>query len=94
MADFEKLGAVVVGISPDDTATLTKFQAQMQAPQRFVSNEDKSIIKSYGADFAGFAKRVTFVIGKDGKIAYSYFDWSPLTNVNQVYKWLQAHPQN
>ena len=93
MADFKKLGAVVVGISVDDLKTLTKFQAEMQAPQQFVSDADKSITKAYGADFKGVAKRVTFVIGKDGTIKYSYFDWSPLTNVNQVYSWLKAHPQ-
>jgi peroxiredoxin len=33
LADFAKLGAVVVGISTDDIATLTDFQAKMQAPQ-------------------------------------------------------------
>jgi len=94
LADFEKLGATVVGISTDDIATLTDFQAKMQAPQRFVSDKDGTVTKSYGADLAGAAKRVTFVIGQDGKILYSYYDWSPLTNVNKVYAWLQAHPQN
>lgn len=94
MADFQKLGAVVVGISPDDVKTLTKFQADMQAPQQFVSDADQKVTKAFGADLQGISKRVTFVIGKDGKIRYSYFDWSPLTNVNEVYKWLKAHPQS
>jgi thioredoxin-dependent peroxiredoxin len=94
LADFDKLGAVVVGISTDDVATLTSFQAKMQAPQQFVSDVGEEVTKSYGADISGVAKRVTFVIGKDGTILYSYYDWSPLTNVNKVYAWLQAHPQN
>ena len=93
MADFQKLGATVIGISTDNITTLTDFQAKMQAPQRFVSDASGDITKSYGADLAGAAKRVTFVIGQDGKVLYSYFDWSPLTNVNKVYAWLQAHPQ-
>lgn len=84
----------MVGISTDDITTLTDFQAKMQAPQQFVSDAGESITKSYGADLAGAAKRVTFVIGQDGKILYSYYDWSPLTNVNKVYAWLQAHPQH
>jgi len=84
---------VVVGISTDNVATLTEFQAKMQAPQQFVSDKDAEIAKSYGADLAGVAKRVTFVIGQDGKILYSYYDWSPLTNVNKIYAWLQDHPQ-
>jgi peroxiredoxin Q/BCP len=94
LADFEKLGATVVGISPDDVKTLIDFQQKTPAAQQFVSDADKTITKDYGADFAGVAKRVTFVIGKDGKILFTYFDWSPLTNVNTTYEWLKAHPQN
>lgn len=85
---------MVVGISTDNIKTLTDFQAQMKAPQRFVSDKDAAITKSYNVEIAGVAKRVTFVIGKNGKILFSYFDWSPLTNVNKVYAWLKAHPQN
>ena len=85
---------MVVGISTDDIKTLTDFQAQMKAPQRFVSDKGAAITKSYNVELAGVAKRVTFVIGRNGKILFSYFDWSPLTNVNKVYAWLKAHPQN
>jgi peroxiredoxin Q/BCP len=94
LADFQKLGAVVVGISPDDVKKLTDFQAKMQAPQQFVSDVDGHVAKAYHADLSGVAKRVTFVIGKNGKILFTYFDWSPLTNVNKVYGWLKAHPQS
>jgi len=85
---------VVVGISVDDVKKLTDFQAQMQAPQRFVSDQGGHVAKAYGAEISGVAKRVTFVIGKNGKILFTYFDWSPLTNVNKVYAWLKEHPQN
>ena len=85
---------MVVGISVDDVKKLTDFQAKMQAPQQFVSDVGEHVTKAYGADFSGVAKRVTFVIGKNGKILFTYFDWSPLTNVNKVYTWLKAHPQN
>jgi peroxiredoxin Q/BCP len=94
LAAFQKLGAVVVGISTDNIETLTDFQAKMQAPQRFVSDRGAAITKSYNVEIAGAAKRVTFVIGRDGKILFRYFDWSPLSNVNKVYAWLKAHPQN
>jgi thioredoxin-dependent peroxiredoxin len=94
LADFEKLGATVVGISPDPVKILIDFQQKTPAPQQFVSDADKTVTKAYGADLAGVTKRVTFVIGKDGKILFTYFDWSPLTNVNTTYEWLKAHPQN
>ena len=85
---------MVVGISTDDVKKLTDFQAKMQAPQRFVSDVGGHVTQAYGADISGGAKRVTFVIGKNGKILFTYFDWSPLTNVNKVYAWLKAHPQS
>ncbi len=85
---------MVVGISTDDVKKLTDFQAKMQAPQQFVSDVDGHVTKAYRADISGVAKRVTFVIGKNGKILFTYFDWSPLTNVNKVYAWLKAHPQS
>lgn len=98
MADFEKLGAEVVGISPDDVKTLVDFQEKTPAPQQFVSDASRTVIKAYGVEIGigslTLAKRQTFVIGKDGKILFSYFDWSPLTNVNKTYEWLQQHPQN
>jgi thioredoxin-dependent peroxiredoxin len=97
LADFEKLGAVVVGISTDNVTTLVDFQDKTPAPQQFVSDTGLSVVKAYGVDFglgsAIVAKRQTFVIGRNGKILFSYFDWSPLTNVNKTYEWLQQHPQ-
>jgi peroxiredoxin len=97
LADFEKLGAVVVGVSTDDVKTLTDFQAKTPAPQQFVSDVDRSIVNAYGVNFglgsATVAKRQTFVIGRYGKVLFSYFDWSPLTNVNKTYEWLKQHPQ-
>lgn len=97
MADFHKLGAEVVGISPDDVQVLAAFQKQTQAPQAFVSDPDKRIAKAYGATIGigkmTFDKRITFVIARDGTIRYSVFDWSPLTNVSKVHTWLKEHPQ-
>ncbi len=97
MADFHKLGAEVVGISPDDIKVLAAFQSQSRAPQRFVSDPDKSIAKAYGAVIGvgkmALDKRMTFVIARDGTVRYSVFDWSPLTNVSKVHEWLKEHPQ-
>jgi len=97
LADFSKLGATVVGISTDPVDVLTKFQAAMDASQRFVSDPDGSIAKAYGVSFAYngavLAKRVTFVVGKDGKVLYSLAEDSPLTNVQSTLDWLKKNPQ-
>ena len=96
MADFQKLGATVVGISLDPIDTLKRFQAQEQAPQRFVSDPKGEAVKAFDvlltAQGQEYAKRATFVI-RDGVVLHTVFDWSPLGNVNKTLDWLKAHPQ-
>lgn len=96
MADIDKLGYDVVGISTDDIQTLTKFQHDEDAPQRFVSDPDGKIASAFGnADvYKGktYAGRVTFVIGMDGKILYKLDDDVPQSNVATTLDWLKAHP--
>ena len=91
------MGATVVGVSPDQPATLLRFQAEQQAPQWFVSDPDKRIAKSYQAlmhvGSGGTTMRISFVINREGTIVYNVYDWSPLTNVNTLYRWLKEHPQ-
>jgi peroxiredoxin len=76
---------------------LKKFQADTKAPQRFVSDPDGKIAKAYGVSFAYknvvYADRVSFVIGKDGKVLYSLAEDSPLTNVQSTLAWLKKNPQ-
>jgi peroxiredoxin Q/BCP len=97
LADFSKLGATVIGISTDPVDVLKKFQADTKAPQRFVSDPDGAIAKAYGVSFAYqtavLAKRVTFVIGKDGKVLYVLAEPSPLQNVQSTLAWLKKNPQ-
>jgi peroxiredoxin len=96
LADFEKLGATVVGISYDPLDVLKKFQAEEQAPQRFVSDPKGAAVNAFDVSITDqnqvYAKRVTFVI-RDGVVLHSVFDWSPLGNVNKTLDWLKAHPQ-
>lgn len=98
MADFAKLGATVVGISTDPVDVLKKFQASTDAQQRFVSDPDGVIAKAYGVSFAYkgdvLANRVSFVVGKDGKVLYALAEASPLVNVQSTLAWLKKHPQN
>ena len=69
----------------------------MNAPQRFVSDPQHQVIGAYQAGIkigkAVTAKRITYVISKEGRIIHIVYDWSPLTNVNAVYNWLKEHPQ-
>lgn len=96
LADFQKLGATVVGISLDPIDVLKKFQAEEQAPQRFVSDPKGDAVNAFDVSITDqnvvYAKRATFVI-RDGVVLHTVFDWSPLGNVNKTLDWLKANPQ-
>jgi peroxiredoxin Q/BCP len=66
------LGAVIVGISYDGDATHEEFSRAYHLPYPLISDRDRSISRLYGAArFGGSflpAKRVTFVIDKEGII--------------------------
>src|SRR3981189_1765287 len=67
-AAFRKLKATVYGISYDGVDAHKKFVEKYPLPFLLLSDADKKIAKLYGADGMLFAKRMTFVIDKTGKI--------------------------
>jgi peroxiredoxin Q/BCP len=66
------LGAVVLGVSADDTRSHAKFAAKFSLNFPILADPDKTIIKAYGVAMPviGIAKRVTFIIDKAGIIRY------------------------
>src|ERR1700691_4378057 len=75
--EFEKTGAVVVGVSPDSTASHVKFKSKHKLDLDLVSDEAKSMLKAYGVwaqksmygrSYMG-VERTTFLIAPDGTIA-------------------------
>lgn len=63
-----------MGISEDDGATAEKFRQSLKAPFPFLGDPDATVAKAYGVHGGSYAKRVTFVVGKDGKIAHVEHD--------------------
>jgi peroxiredoxin Q/BCP len=73
LADFQKLGAVIVGVSTQDNTSHTAFADKYDLTFPLLPDTDKKIATAYGVDASkGYAKRVTFVIGPDGKIAATF----------------------
>ena len=75
-ADFEALGAVVLGVSPDDEESHAGFRDKFQLNFPLLVDKDNAVAESYGAwrernrygkKFMGI-QRSTFVIGPDGKV--------------------------
>ena len=70
-ASVEEKGAQVVAVSTDDVDTLKKFKESLAAPFLFLSDPDGKVAEMYGGTMLGHAKRATFVIDRDGKIAHT-----------------------
>lgn len=67
--EFAGQGAQVLGVSTDSLETQTKFADSLKTPFPLLADADGAVAKAYGVWSAeGYASRVTFVIGKDGKV--------------------------
>jgi thioredoxin-dependent peroxiredoxin len=75
-AEFQKRGAVVLGVSTDPAKSHDKFVGKYKLPFTLLADEDKKIVAAYGVwgekSFMGRkyqgTSRVTFLIGPDGRI--------------------------
>jgi peroxiredoxin Q/BCP len=75
--DFEKAGAVVVGVSPDSPASHDKFKKKHGLDFPLIADEEKAMLEAYGVwveksmygrKYMG-VERTTLLIGADGKVA-------------------------
>jgi peroxiredoxin Q/BCP len=73
---IQKLGAVVIGVSPDGGAAHQKFRTKYKLPFPLLSDPDKKVMAKYGAwgEKMMYGKktigviRSTVLIGPDGKV--------------------------
>ncbi|GBC74393.1 Putative peroxiredoxin bcp [archaeon HR05] len=72
MERIRALGAEVIGISSDDLESHKRFAAKYGLNFPLVSDADNSISKAYGVfnEEKGRARRVTFIIDRDGVIRH------------------------
>ena len=72
ISDFTSTDSVVFGISTDALEINKDFAESLELEFALLSDVDGAVAKEYGVlmDGRNFAKRATFVIDKEGKIAY------------------------
>jgi peroxiredoxin Q/BCP len=77
---FTKLGATIIGVSPDSVKRHQNFIEKKGLEVMLLSDEDKKVAnaydvwqlkKSYGREYMGIV-RSTFLIDPDGNIAYEW----------------------
>lgn len=79
---FDKEGAVVLGVSVDDVADHKAFAEKHSLPFTLLADPTKSVAKEYGVlkSYMGvmeMAKRETFIIDPQGRIAKHYENVDP-----------------
>jgi peroxiredoxin Q/BCP len=77
---FEKAGAVVIGVSPDDQKSHKKFKDKHELTIKLASDTDQAVANAYGVwvqksmygkTYMG-VERSTFLIDKTGKVAKAW----------------------
>ena len=90
--EFQRRGAVVLGVSPDGEASHAKFRAKYDLPFTLLADPDHATAEAYGVwveksmygkKYMG-VERSTFVIGADGTVAKVMRKVKPETHANDV----------
>jgi peroxiredoxin Q/BCP len=95
--DFERAGAVVLGVSPDDELSHVKFRKKYELPFTLLADTDHAVADDYGVwtekSFAGKkymgVSRSTFVIDREGNVKKVLHDVKPATHADDVLALLQ-----
>jgi peroxiredoxin Q/BCP len=88
---YRKLGVNVLGISVQDVASKKAFATKYSLPFSVLADADKSVAKAYGVlSMMGYARRDTFVIDPQGRIAQHYIEVDPKAHSKQLLVDLQA----
>jgi thioredoxin-dependent peroxiredoxin len=92
VADYAKLGATVIGVSGDDIETQKKFsKEECRSAFLVASDPGLKVAKQYDAALApGYANRTSYVIARDGTIAYAYTSLDPSEHVDNTLTALRA----
>lgn len=91
---FKKINAQIIGISLDDVESHQKFSEKYSLPFPLLADVDGRASDAYGVKtkMVGFtiAKRQTFLINPDGKLAKHYEKVKPATHSDEVLADLKA----
>jgi peroxiredoxin Q/BCP len=95
IGEYRKLGATVIGVSADGIGTLDKFsRSECRSKFPVASDADHKISRSYDATLGfgpmTYSDRTSYVIGRDGKIAYAYRSLDPSKHVANTLAALRA----
>ena len=91
-AEFERAGAVVLGVSPDNQAKHVKFRDKYELPFTLLADPEHEVAERYGVwgekrymgkTYMGIS-RTTFLIAPDGTVAKVMHKVKPETHADDV----------
>jgi thioredoxin-dependent peroxiredoxin len=90
--EFERAGAVVLGISPDDEASHVKFKEKYELPFTLLADPEHEVAEQYGTwsekQYNGRTywgvSRTTFIVAPDGTVAKVMQGVKPVTHADDV----------
>jgi peroxiredoxin Q/BCP len=87
------LGVQILGVSVDDSESHARFARKFHLPFPLLADTAGGVTRAYDALWSlgpiKFAKRHTFIVGPDGRIAMIYRDVTPATHSRELQKDLQ-----
>ena len=88
MQEIEALGALVCGVSVDGGERLARFSARYHLPFVLLSDQGGAVAARYGSlinlGLLKYAKRNTFLIDPQGRVAKRYLGVQPSQNAAEV----------
>ncbi len=83
-SEYQGKDVVVLGVSADDEASHQAFTTKYNLNFPLLADTEQQLIKAYDVDGGGYAKRVTYVIGPDGKITHVDASVNTATHASDV----------
>lgn len=86
-AEFTKRGVEVFGVSFDDPKNNAEFVSKHGFPFRLLSDTERALAVQVGAADSPkrlFARRISYLVGGDGKVLKAYADVDPSQHAGEV----------
>lgn len=95
IASIQAMGAVVVGISEDTIGSHERFAKKYHLPFTLLADDNGKVAEAYDSLFSIFgmmklAKRHTFIINPQGRLAAMFMDVNPDDHSKQVISKLKS----
>jgi len=82
--EYTDKNVVVLGVSADDEASHQAFTQKYNLNFPLLADTNQTLIKAYDVDGGGYAKRVTYVIDRNGKIIHVDASVNTTTHASDV----------